>query len=82
MLFLASVFLWQRPVQVAHVKDMHFFVYYTQRAQYFEPPNGDPNGTDYCFKWKLTRILWFVGHLVFTVLFMFLSWYLISLQSA
>jgi hypothetical protein len=74
VLFVLTIPFWHLPLQKAHGGDKRYFFYYLKRARGIEDPKfREGKGT-----WEDVDKVWFFGHLLFTVFFLSLSWYVIT----
>lgn len=78
LLFVVAVVCWFWPLQDAHARDKQWWLYYINRAQ-GKPDVIEPDTNASWIKcWKYTTWFWFVGQILFTLLFLILSWFVLS----
>ena len=74
LLLAITIPFWQLPLQKAHGGDKRYFFYYLKRARGIEVSDfRDGPG-----KWADVDKVWFFGHIIFTVFFLALSWFVIT----
>ena len=73
-IFVISIPFWHLPLQKSHGADKRYLNYYLKRARGIDAPSfREGKG-----RWDDVDKVWFYGHIVFTLFFLALSWFVIT----